>query len=485
LREATPSRRGTALSSGAVTALSTAAISVAAGVASILIARRFGRTHETDGFLVAYGFYLTMTLAAAAFRVVVLPPLTRACADGRLGAELRGFAGALALIAVPVFAVAVVAGLTISGGEAADAFAAALPWLVGAGVLQLYAGLAASALAAYDSYATAALAYAVGAVAGVSLFAALPGHGLGALMWGQALNGAIALGIPLAALARRRLGREGGQLELRRRLWTLVQGGAVPVALQVLYLISAALALRLGGGESTTFTYAFFVASFLVSVTASALSLVSSAPLTRRGLSVEGAAAHVVNTSWLSLSVIVAAVGVFALVGGRIAAAVLGDAYSGGAGHELGRLVVFLGPWMVASVALTVAFPLLFVAERPRVLLPLAVALPLVQVPLAYGLGEAWGLDGLAIAVALTTFAALAVLMGGISRRTLGLAAIGLARLSVVIAGLAAVSFGVLALVVGGIPAAAVGLVVYVVLLALTLRLGLAEAWRYMRALHE
>jgi hypothetical protein len=469
-----------------VTAVSTAAINGASAVASILIARRFGRTHETDGFLVAYGVYLVMTLAASSFRVVVVPPLTRAREQDGLGGELAGFSVALALVSAPVFLVALAIGWTVSGSATTDAFATALPWLVGAGVLQLFAGLAASALAAYDSYAVAAGAYALGAVAGVAVFAAFLSHGLKALLWGQALNGAIALCVPLAFLAaRRRLARGGAVLELGRRLWTLARGGAVPVALQALYVISAAFALRLGGGESTSFTYAFFVASFLVSVTASALSLVSSAPLTRRGISAEAAAAHVVNASWLSLTAIVAAVGVFALVGGRIVSAVLGDAYAGQTGHELGRLVVFFGPWMVAAVALTIAFPLLFVAERPSVLLPLAVALPLVQVPLAFGLGEAFGLEGLALALALTTFAALAVLVGGLSRRTLALAALGLARLALVVTVVATLSFGLLAVLVGGIPAAAVGAVLYAGLLALTLPLGLRDAWTYVRALHE
>jgi len=470
------------LTSGAVTALSTAAVNAASAVASVIVAHRFGRTDRTDGFFVAYGIYLVLTLAAAAFRVVVLPPLTRARADGRLRGELHAYGAALALAAAPALAAAVVAGALVGGSPTADTFATALPWFVAAGVLQLFAGLAASGLAAFDSYGVAAAAYAAGAVAGVAFFAALPAHGLKALMWGQALNGAVTLAIVLAALGARGLhgGRVGG---LGSRLWALVRGASVPVALQLLYVIANAFALRLGGGEATTFTYAFFVSSFLVSVTASALSLVSSAPLTRRGLSPEAAAAHVVNASWLSLSVIVGAVGVFALVGGRIVSAVLGDAYSGDAGDTLGRLVVFLAPWMIASVALTIAFPLLFVAERPAVLLPLAVALPLAQVPLAWALEEALGLEGLALALALTTFAALAVLLGGLSRRTLVLAASGLARLSAVIAGVAAVAFGVPAAVLADVPAAVVGLGLYAALLALALPLGLRDAWVYVRAL--
>ncbi len=478
MAERNPSTSRSAL----LTALSTAVVNVAAAAAAILIAHRFGRTHRTDGFFNAYAIYLVLTLAASAFRVVVLPPLTRARVEGRLRGELTGFAAVLAVVSAPAVVVAVAVGLAVSGGETADAFGSALPWFVAAGVLQLYAGLAASALAAHDDYRVAALAYALGAVAGVGFFAALISHGLQALMWGQLLNGAVSLGVPLLALLSR-LDRGRSALEVGRRLWALARGAAVPVALQALFVIANAFALRLGRGESTTFTYAFFLASFLVAVTASALSLVSSAPLTRRGLSAEAAAAHVVNTSWISLTVIAGAVGVFALVGHRIVAAVLGGAYSGHAGHELARLVVFLGPWMVASVALTLAFPLLFVAERPSVLLPLAIALPLLQVPLAWGLEQPLGLDGLALALALTTLIALGVLMGGLSRRTLVLAALGLGRLALVVAGVAALSFGVLAALVGGIPAAAGGLVLYAVLLALALPLGLRGAWTYVRAL--
>jgi hypothetical protein len=476
------SRKGTpsALSSGAVTAVSTAAINLASAGAAILLSHRFGRSARTDGFLIAYSVYLVITLAASAFRVVTLPALTRAREEGRFREELAAFAAALAVVAAPVLAVAVGVGLTLSGSTRVDAFAHGLPWFVGAGVLQLFGGLAASGLAAHDSYRVAAGAYAGGAVLGVALFAALSGHGIQALAWGQLLNGVVVLAVTLAAL---RVGRVAVDRRIGRRLAVLARGTAVPIALQLLYLIAVTLAGRLAGGEPTTFVYAYFFASFLVSVTASALSLVSSAPLTRRGLTSEAAAAHVVNATWLSLAAIAAAVGLFGLVGGRVVASVLGEAWSGQTGHELVRLVVFFAPWMVASAALTVAFPLLFVAERPRVLIPLAVVLPLVQVPLAWALEQAWGLRGLALALALTTFAALAVLMAGISRRTLALTAAGLGRVAVVIGAAAALSFGGLAALLGGVPAAVVGAPVYLVLLALALPLGLREAWGYVRAL--
>ena len=134
--------------------------------------------------------------------------------------------------------------------------------------------------------------------------------------------------------------------------------------------------------------------------------------------------------------------------------------------------------------ALTVTFPLIFVAERPTVLVPLAVALPLVQVPLAWGLEQPLGIDGLAVALALTTLLALGVLMAGLSGRTLALAAAGIGRLAVVLIAIAALSFGVLDALVGGIAAAALGTAVYVALLRLALPLGLRDAWAYIRALN-
>jgi O-antigen/teichoic acid export membrane protein len=112
------------------------------------------------------------------------------------------------------------------------------------------------------------------------------------------------------------------------------------------------------------------------------------------------------------------------------------------------------------------------------------VALPIVQVPLAYVLGRAFGLEGLAISLSLTTAAALGVLIAGLSRRAFIVAATGLARVASVVIAIAAVAFILPALVFDGITAAAVGLVVYVVVLALGRRLGLAQAWAYARALH-
>jgi O-antigen/teichoic acid export membrane protein len=487
-------RGRSAVRSGLLTGLSTVAVSGSAAVAGALLAQKFGRDAETDGMLAAYAIYLVLVLAAQAFRLVVVPDLTRAAAEGRLGAETRSYGVAFLALAIPIaLAVAALSGPIgdlIPGGlpeSSADLAGRALVWLVPAAFLQLLASLAASALAARDSYGVAAVGYAAGAFFGVGLFLALADeHGLISLAWGVALNGAICFAVPTAVLfARGELGgaRAGG-LGVVPRVWKLVHGSAVPLALQALYLVGLRAAAELGVGSVTSLSYAYLLAATLVAATASSLSLISAAPLTRRGLDAEGAAEHVVHASWLSLALIAAAAGVFALVGERVVSALLGEAYSGEVGRELGRLVLYLVPWMIATVAFSVTYPLLFVMERSHRLELFAVVAVALHVPVTILLREAFGLPGIAFALALSTCGVIAALMVTVSPRMLAISALGLGRLAIRLAFVAGLSFGLLALAIGGIPAAAVGLALYALLLAAIRPRGLREAWAYVRALH-
>ncbi len=491
MRKGTASARRSVLSSGLLTGLSLSIVSGAAAVAGALLARKFGRDAETDGFLAAYGIYLVLVLGAQTFRVVVVPDLTRAVENGRLAAETRAYAVALLapsiiISAAAIFARGPIADLLTAEPDAAAVARRALPWLVPAAFAQLLAALAASSLAAAGSYATAAVGYAAGAVANLGLFLALAdAHGLVSLAWGVAANGAIVLALPFAALWRRGLMRGGGAAEaaVLRRLRRLVEGAAVPLALQLLYLICLRFAADLGTGSATTFSYGYLLAATLVAGTAASLSLVASASLTRRGLDATGAAGYVVHAAWLSLAAIAAAAGVFALVGERLVATVLGSEYSGKVGADLGRLVVALAPWMVAATAFSLTFPLLFVTGRDRLLVPLAVAALALHVPVVWLLRDAFGLTGTAIALAATTLATIAALQALIAPRMLVLATRGLAEAVAWIGGLALLVFGGLGLLVGGVPAAVAGVGVYAILLAVLRPRGLREAWAYARAL--
>ena len=103
-----------------------------AAVVGVVIARKLGRTAETDGFFAAYGVFIVLALAATAVRVTVLPSLARAREAGRLSSETASYALAVGIVALPLLAVTAIAArpiaelLTGFGPDAAvDAAAAA------------------------------------------------------------------------------------------------------------------------------------------------------------------------------------------------------------------------------------------------------------------------------------------------------------------------------------------------------------------------
>jgi hypothetical protein len=470
-------------------------LSLAAAVAGAFLAHKFGRDHETDGFMAAYGVYLVLVLGAQAFRMVVVPDLTRAEAEGRLSEEFRAYTIAFLAVAVPATVLAIVFadfwGELVTGRlpeESASVAADAMPWLIPAAFAQLLAALAASALAARDSYLPAAAAFALGGIGGVVFFVlAADAYGLVSLAWGLALNGAIAIGVAAVALTLRgsRLRRHRGvALRLGHRLWRLLYGAAVPLAIQGLYVIALRFAGGTGEGSVTSLSYAYLLAATFTSATAFSLSLISAAPLTRRGVTAETAAEHLVHSAWVSLALVGAAAGLVALVGGRVVTAVLGDAFSGEVGDELGRLVVFLSPWMVANAAFSITYPLMFVMHRTRLLIPLALGGAIASVPIFIAGRAWWGLTGVTVALGVSTLVLVLGLMAALAPRMLVLAAVGLGRLSLLVGAATALAFGGASLVLSAVPAAAAGLALYTLLLIAMRELGLAQAWQYVRALH-
>lgn len=468
-----------------MTGISTAAVSGSAAVLGVILSRKFGHGVKTDGFFAAYGVYLALVLVAGSLRVVVLPRFVAAHAAGRLGHEVGAWAAALTPPLAVVTAVALignggVASMLISSSGGRRFAAELLPWVVVSAVAQIYGGLVASALAALDDYEWAALGFALGSIAGVVLTLALVSHGVIAFGWGLALNGALSLAIPLAPLLARRAvalpdGRTWG------RLLELGEGVALPLSLQGLYVIAFRFATGLGPGRGTTFGYAYLIAAFLVAVTAASIALVATVPFAREGSSPERAGRHVVAISWLSLVLVGAAAGVFALAGEPAVRRMLGPAYGRGTGTELGRLVVYLAPWMVVSVALTVAYPLVFVRGRARWLPLLAIAALGLDVLVEWALRGAFGLAGVAAGLAVTTAVVLAVLLHALG--TLVRVACGLVLAAAVCGGAALVSFGLPRLVLGPLASAVCGVVLYCIVLAAWRPARLRAAWAYTRAL--
>lgn len=484
------------LATGAVTALAITVQTGLAAVVGVIIARELGRTAETDGFFAAYGVFIVLALGALAVRVTVLPSLARARAERRLSSETAAYAAAVAVVVVPALVIAAIAArplaelLTGFGPDAAvDAAAAALPWMLAAGLGQFAAGLLASALAALDDYVVAAIGYVVGSVAGIVLIVLrIDQDGTQAVAWGMTLNAAIATAIPVVWLLRRARSEQmpagAARLDPRgtpARLLELLSGAALPLALQALYLVCLPLAAREGVGSVTSFGYAYLIASAVVGATASSLGLVTSVPLTRSGLDPGRVARHVDASSWLALIAVGATAGVFAVAGGQIASGVLGPAYGSDVGSEIGGLVVAMAPFMVVSVGLAVTFPLVFVAGRGSRLPLVALGVLAAHVPIAYAAQALGGLWGLCAAMAVSTALALGWLL-----LLLGALAPTLRELAVAVATVTAlvlVSYLPPAAILGPVPAAVAGTVLGLVLLAATRPRGLREAWHYLREL--
>jgi hypothetical protein len=137
---------------------------------------------------------------------------------------------------------------------------------------------------------------------------------------------------------------------------------------------------------------------------------------------------------------------------------------------------------MVASVALTVAYPLVFVRGRAWWLPVLAVAAIVVHVLLEWLLRGAFSLAGVAVGLGVTTALVLVVLLAWLGAAVAALRGILVAAATCGAVALAA--YGLPRLVLGPVAAAAVGLILYSVVLAAWRPVGLRHALGYMRDLN-
>jgi peptidoglycan biosynthesis protein MviN/MurJ (putative lipid II flippase) len=496
VRKRTDSAGLGSLGSAALTASSLVVVTGFAALVGVLIAREFGRTDETDGFFAAYGVFVVVVTASQAIRVAVLPSLARSREEGRLAGTSAGFAVALALVGAPLLLLALFASdqlaaiLTGAGSDTAqDACAEALRWVVPASVAHLFTGLVASTFAALDDYAIPALGYAVGSATGLAyIVVRTDPDGIVAVSRGMAVTAFVGLLAPLVALAwkARRASmpaaavRPAGE-RLHRRLAIFIAAAAIPLSLQLAYVVSIPFAGRLGSGAVTSFGYAYLAATTFAGITAFSIGLVSSVPLSRRTLTPTGIAHHVVASTWVALVVVGAAVGAVALAGAGMIEGILGKDYGDDVGEEVARVIVVLSAWIVAAVGVNVAFPLAFVVGRLRALPWIGVAALAAQLLLAWLGVELLELDGIAVSLGLSTLLVLGALLVQLGAASQGL--LGIALAAGVIAALTCAAFLPPALVSRGLVGAVVGLVLYVGLVAIVRPRRLTSSWSYLRAL--
>jgi hypothetical protein len=142
---------------------------------------------------------------------------------------------------------------------------------------------------------------------------------------------------------------------------------------------------------------------------------------------------------------------------------------------------VYFAPWMVASIAVTVAYPLLFVRGRAKWLPLLAAGALGLHVLVEWGGRGLAGLGGVAGGLAVTTALILGVVLAALGALAPTLRALVPAAL--VCGLLAAVAFGLPAVVAGPFLAAVIGLIVYALVLGVGRPPGLRHAWAYLHSL--
>jgi peptidoglycan biosynthesis protein MviN/MurJ (putative lipid II flippase) len=253
----------------------------------LLIGLVLGQSPETDALLAAYSLYLVFTLFGANLRIALVPIMgpTGDEAAFRVRAadavrRLSAFGGALALGALVLSPL--LGGLLVSGQDRAapGTAAAALALLAVASYGQVAAAAMAATLAAGRRFTASAVLYVassavtLGAAGLLMVVLGAVGAALGVL-----LGAAVLLGGHVALL--RRYGFSAGPrpgLLRERATWRLVAAAAASAAVPLAYQFMLTIALTtLSGavGTITAYSYAYFAATLLTSITAASIGFVT------------------------------------------------------------------------------------------------------------------------------------------------------------------------------------------------------------------
>ncbi len=432
--------------------IATFVMAAASGLQAVAYLGRFGTNAHTDGFFVAFAVYTTFGVFSQTLRVTCVPLLVAP----RARLSVREFAGALALLAVPVL-VATVAlagplahllapGLRPGGRSVTES---ALPVLGIAMALQLWAAGGATVLAVRDRFGSIATAYIAGAVAGLATFAGVVGTaGVQTLGWSMLAMAVVTCATMLADVARSggldRAGRASRPRDLVRAIGPVVSGTPAYLALNMLFVVTLAFASKGATGDSTVLSYAFLFASYLVAGTSTALGMSRIPEMTRRARATDcNLVEETVPQGYrFAIMLVAPAMALLITAGAPLIHVVVPHSLTTADVHRLRTFTALLLPWTVIALLANFLIPALLAAGRSRLLNWLAVPLIVLHVA-ATALGSAlFGVDGAIGAIVIAPMAVtIIMLVAGAGDRSAAVAS-RLARQTGVFVGLAAVAFG-------------------------------------------
>jgi O-antigen/teichoic acid export membrane protein len=339
-------------------------------VVAVLVLALFGTGVRTDALFAAYATYALMVSMAQGLRVSLVARLLDSAGWRPLD---RFVVAAATLSAVALLPLVVLGGATARllvgdlGDEAVDTARACLAAFWAAGSLQLLAGVAAAALSARNDHAPPAVGYLLGTLTAIGGIVVLASPvGVLAVPVAVLLGSLVVAVLLVARLAS--LGWRWRPARLAGRSLAQLLGGTVhQLTLQLAYVVSLAYAARLGPGEVTTYSYAFFAALLLLGATAGPASIVLAGPLAetwdRRRRSLE---APMTSVAQLSFLLAAPALALAALVGPDLLRAGLGSSLASSTASSITVVLLWLSVFVVATAAGSVPVIACFALGRYR-----------------------------------------------------------------------------------------------------------------------
>jgi hypothetical protein len=410
---------------GVAMAAATLAMGLTSGIQALLYLSSFGVGGKTDGFFIAFALYTSFGIFSQSIRITSAPFLVGSrprLTPAEFGVALVVIAVPVALLTIPLagpVAAILAPGLTpVQRGVTESA----LPILGVAMVLQLWAAGGATLLAVRDRFDRIAIAYLIGALAGlVAYLVASRFAGELSLGWSMlamaVVTGTIMLdgvrgAIPLA---------ERGRVALRswRRLahcvWAVLSGTIVYLAFNGLYVVTLAFTSKYGSGSATVLSYAYLFASYLVAATGFALGMSRIADMSR-GLLADRAsviAATVPGGFRYAMLIVAPALGALIAGGATLIGEVLPSSFSAADVTQLRLFAILLCAWTFAALLVNLLIPALLAFGRSKMVNVVAPVVFVAHIAVTAIGGALFGVDGVVGSFFVVPFCFAVVLMVG------------------------------------------------------------------------
>jgi len=409
---------------GIAMAVATFAMAAAAGIQAVMYLSEFGVNARTDGLFVGFALYAVFGVFSQSIRVTSVPLLV----GRRPRVSPRQFAYALGFVAVAVIIVTgpfaeILAGVLAPGlaGDGRATAEQALPILGGAMVLQLFAAGGATLLAVQDRFLRVAVAYAVGAVAGLAAYLALVGlTDELSLGWSMLAMAVVTCAIMLTGVSRAGLATPSTNAGRGQRILAITglifARTAVYLVFNSLYLVTLAFTSNFEAGDATVLSYAYLFASYLVAGTGFALGMSRIADMRRGALADWKTMATDTVPPGFRYSMLLVAPALAGLV--AAGAPLIGELFPDSlSSADAGTLRVFgalLIPWTVAALLVNLMLPVMFAMGKARLVNAVAPALLVLQIAATAAGAALAGAEGAvgAAFIAPACFAAALVVLG-------------------------------------------------------------------------